>query len=138
VLLDWAVACLVLLNTISHCEANMAGGYTEADIIKFQQRAATGKLSTRDRKLINSVKLSEEEMLADMRHNISEANMKELEDAIRNAPSPQVKSLLMGEQENLLAIIRNEAAQKAAKTVDVPTILDKIKNVITNLWGSKE
>jgi len=104
----------------------MAGGYTEADIIKFQQRAATGKLSTRDRKLINSVKLSEEEMLADMRHNISEANMKELEDAIRNAPSPQVKSLLMGEQENLLAIIRNEAAQKAAKTVDVPTILDKI------------
>ena len=118
-------------------------------IQKFMLAAASGKLSSKDRRDLNKmrsgVKMSPEEEAADMVDNLSDMNMQALSEAIDSAKSPETKQILTDHQDRLQSVlkqIRSAATQASTLTstptqVDTPTLMDQLGSFISNLWSSK-
>ena len=100
---------------------------TEAELTKFMRASREGKLSTRDRKFMNSFGMSPEEHMADMATDETAWNTSELQRAIVGAKNPAIKELLLGEQAAIQGRIQKKKEQeKAAEPLNAPSFLDKI------------
>jgi len=114
---------------------------TPEDVNRFINASRTGKLSSRDRKFINSFNLSPDELLADMNQDMSAHNQKELAAAIAGAPSPEVRNILVQEQKRIVEQIRNlnnsDLAKSSQQEKEDPSvsIFRIIGDAIQNLWS---
>jgi len=100
---------------------------TEAEVLQFMRASREGKLSTRDRKFMNSFGMSPEEHMADMGIDESAWNLRELQEAISSAKNPAIKELLLGEQAVIQGRIqKKKEMQKVAEPMQAPSFLDKI------------
>ncbi len=115
---------------------------------KFLEAATAGKLSRRDRQFLNSlseqVKLSPGEEAADMLSNISPSNLRDLQDAIDTAPTPEQRAVLVQHQNRVADYIKAASTGIVAKSApadgppynaDNSSMLCQISSLLSNLWS---
>jgi ribosomal protein L24 len=112
------------------------------DVQKFIQASQAGKLSTRDRKFVNNFQLSEDDMIANMRAEISPSNVASINAELNTAKDPEIKRILQQEKNSILQLI--EEADRIKKEQQVqnappkePSFFENILSTIQNLWSSK-
>ncbi len=109
----------------------MPGGYTAEDVARFLKASQEKKLSTKDRKFINSFKMSPEEYLADEVNTISPASRAELEQAIASAKTPAIKDILLGEKANVAVLTRKHAPSLVDDQIDTNAVMGFINELLS-------
>jgi hypothetical protein len=109
----------------------MAGGYTAEDVARFLKASKEKKLSTKDRKFINSFKMSPEEYLADEVNAISPASVAELETAISSAKDPKIRDVLLGERKNVAVLTKKHAPSLVEDEIDTNAVMGFINDLLS-------
>lgn len=108
---------------------------------KFIQADVDRKLSTEQRVSSTAkkkaVKLTEEEIVADLANSISDQSFKEIDLAIASTNSASIRDILLAERMKMEDILaqRNEFGMSAAQKVQAPaSMLDSLLLKIQSLW----
>ncbi len=110
----------------------------EAQLTKFMKAAREGKLSTRDRKMLNSFALTPEEHLADMEDSISANSLAELTRAIDTAPTSAVRDVLLEAKDKQLryATMKGQKMMEEAQTAKIPpSFMEHLGSLLHNLFA---
>jgi len=101
----------------------------------FLEASKAGKLSTRDRKLRQAVQLSPAEMLADELDSITPFSLVSLQHAISSAKSPDIKNILLEEQERVYELIRKHAPGPAAASKTDEVDMESMSDIINKVFS---
>lgn len=115
----------------------MADTRLDLDIQKFIHARENGKLSTRHRKLVNSIPLSAQERADDLTNELSDSNMAMLDEALGAATNPTIKKILEQEKTNIMMLRNSPQAKESPQQIDTSSLLDQIGSVLSNLWSKK-
>lgn len=100
---------------------------------------AAGKLSSRDRRLIDSVQLTPIEQEVSDNHEISLQNLNMLEQAIDSTNDPKIIRLLSEERSNLIHLLEERGSLdsqevKKQETNPESNALQSLLEMIQSLW----
>lgn len=101
--------------------------------------AEARRLSTRDRKLAESLRLTEEELAKDIAFNHTDYNVQELLSAINSAKNPKIKQMLTQEYETIQTQIAAKKTQEPATanvavTAPAPITIESVFNAISSYF----
>jgi len=132
-------------------------GYGQKDIQAFIANSKAGKLSTRDRKFINDLKMTPQEKARGLASELTPNSLAELDYEIANQKNKKSRKILTDHRDYLHNVLddlangpnavssgqssksskSNESSKSDNSKVDTPSIMDQINDFLSSLWSNK-